>query len=167
MLDLLSRLTVAPSTPPSINRSPLLSASNTTSQISTHSPSPLIRNQIPSSSSDPSASLKQLLGLGTPSNPAPSSQPSTPSIQYNLPRSPAPGHGTPKPKLADTGYIPTTDPRSRETSVPGFASDAAGKAILNMLGSNRAQGLDLGSGENSKEGQRDFIRGLLNCIHVS
>lgn len=146
MLDLLSRLSTTPSTPPPKSRSPNI-------------PSPLPQQSIPQPSSstsnlgaaiDPSTSLKQLLGLaagGSSLATSPQAVPATPV----------------RTKLGDSGYIPSPQ-RNDIASNTVFDKDAAKKAVL--AGIKRSKE-DYGSGEESVEGQREFVRQLLNSIHVS
>ena len=52
----------------------------------------------------------------------------------------------------------------------GFDKEAARRAVLAGIENGQRAGtgpVDLGSEEDDKQGQRDFVRGLLDCIHVS
>jgi hypothetical protein len=166
MMDLLARLTVAPSTPPIQSRSPALTSSQSAQQFQTQASPRPEPSRLTASVSDPSTSLKQLLGVMSPV------QTSATPVRTGTPprRAPpdSPSVSRPRAKKGDSGYIPSSE-RNVEPSDEGFDKGAARVAILGALkgGQAEARGIQSESIEPSKEGQRDFVRGLLNCIHVS
>ena len=167
MQDLLARLTVAPSTPPAQSRSPALTSSQSAQQFQNRaSPRPEPAQTMTTSVSDPSASLKQLLGVMSPGQTSLTpNRTNTPPARL-APESPSVSR--PRVKKGDSGYIPSAD-RNVESGAQGLDKEAARVAVAGALKEGRAEakGIQSGSTEPSKEGQRDFVRGLLNCIHVS
>jgi hypothetical protein len=166
MMDLLARLTVAPSTPPIQSRSPALTSSQSAQQFQSQASPRPEPSRLTASVSDPSTSLKQLLGVMSPVQTA-----ATPVRTGTPPRRAppdSPSVSRPRVKKGDSGYIPSSE-RNVEPSDEVFDKEAARVAILGALkgGQAEARGIQSGSTEPSKEGQRDFVRGLLNCIHVS
>ncbi|KAG7548982.1 hypothetical protein FFLO_03095 [Filobasidium floriforme] len=165
MMDLLARLTVAPSTPPIQSRSPALASSQSAQQFQTQASPRPEPSRLTASVSDPSTSLKQLLGVMSPV------QTSATPVRTGTPprRAPpdSPSVSRPRAKKGDSGYIPSSE-RNVEPSDEGFDKGAARVAILGALkgGQAEARGIQSESIEPSKEGQRDFVRGLLNCIHT-
>lgn len=166
MMDLLARLTVAPSTPPIQSRTPALASSQSAQQFKTQASPRPEPSRLTGSVSDPSTSLKQLLGVMSPV------QTSATPVRTGTPprRAPpdSPSVSRPRVKKGDSGYIPSSE-RNVGPRDEGFDTEAARVAILGALkgGQAEAKGTQSGSTEPSKEGQRDFVRGLLNCIHVS
>lgn len=164
-MDLLARLTVAPSTPPVQSRSPAMTSSQSAQQFQNRA-SPRPEPAMTTSVSDPSTSLKQLLGVMSPG------QTSTTPIRTGTPPArsapDSPSVSRPGVKKGDSGYIPSAE-RNVNSGEDGFDKEAARTSIQSALkgGRGEARGIQSGSAEPSKEGQRDFVRGLLNCIHVS
>jgi len=177
MMDLLARLsTNPPATPPSQSRTPV-QAPASTSRAQTNGTIPesrstptVSRSQSNFGSSqaslDPSSSLKQLLGVMSPSGSAKTPNRSgTPPVR--APESPLAVRAT--IKKADSGYIPSAE-RNVDVASEGFDKEAARRAVLTGIENGQRAGTgpgELGSEEDDKQGQRDFVRGLLDCIHVS
>jgi hypothetical protein len=148
------------------SRSPALTSSQSAQQFQSQASPRPEPSRLTASVSDPSTSLKQLLGVMSPVQTA-----ATPVRTGTPPRRAppdSPSVSRPRVKKGDSGYIPSSE-RNVEPSDEGFDKEAARVAILGALkgGQAEARGIQSGSTEPSKEGQRDFVRGLLNCIHVS
>lgn len=190
MQDLLAKLAVGAQTPPP----PPLQSKPTPPPVDQPN-----HAQPTQATSDPSSSLKQLLGLGNPAaasaasgippqgrqTPTKSVPVQPPAPATPAPRLPPPDHSTknsPKPtptrpshkattvepKKGDSGYIPCPQRNTPLDGPGGFDRSAAKTAILTTLGGGESgERLDLGGNEDSRQGKREFVRGLLDGIHVS